>query len=195
MMDKAFRQLPVNASFRLRMSSSQEVTTLIEVIKALNPGALIPSALALALLWKLYGFFNDLSEKLTRIETKIDALKDLLPYKIKEFMEHENTTKAKGTPQKHNPAIEKADWLETIGVAFGLVDVLIFFAVFLQSSIVFDNIVFWLLFLVPGILGLLPIIISEKTIAKERRAGLSLLSLVPWIYLVLVLAGVISPIL
>lgn len=173
--------------------SSSEVSTLIEVLKALNIGAWIPASFTIALLWKLYGFFNELSEKLTRIETKIDGLKDLLPYKVKEAIEQEKKTQAKNKAKKHNPALEKADWAEVTGVAFGLVDLLIFFMTIYESPTLINKLVFWILFLIPGLFGILPIVVSEKKISKENRAILSLVSLAPWVYLILVQLGIISP--
>jgi hypothetical protein len=49
-MDRVLRQFSLNAWIRTKMSSPQEVSTLIEVIKALNLGALVPSAFTIALL-------------------------------------------------------------------------------------------------------------------------------------------------
>ena len=177
------------------MSSSQEVSTIIEVIKALNLGTLIPSTFTLALLWKLYGFFNGLSEKLTRIETKIDALKELTPYLIKEYIEQRDKAKAETKPQKHNPDIEKTDFAEIVGMGFGFANLIVFFIVFLQGLIMPSHEIFWLLFLITGILGVLPVFVSEKTMSKAKLASLSLLSLIPWVYLVLLGYGIIPPIL
>jgi hypothetical protein len=175
------------------MSSSPEVSTLIEIIKALNLGTLIPSAFTLALLWKLYGFFNGLSEKLTRIETKIDGLEKLTPYLIKEQMEHGYKAEDRTKPAKHNPSIEKTDIAEIFGVAFGVSNLLIVFITSLSGSISSFHTILWLLFLVTGILGMLPIIASTKTISRNNRAILSLLSLIPWVYFVLVGYGIITP--
>lgn len=192
-MDRVLRQFSLNAWVRTKMSSSQEVSTLIEVIKALNLGTLIPSAFTLALLWKLYGFFNGLSEKLTRIETKIDGLEKLTPYLIKERMEHIEKAEDGTKPPKHNPRIEKTDVAEIFGVAFGVTNLLIVFIASLSGSIPSFHTILWLLLLATGILGMLPIIASTKTISKNKRAILSLLSLIPWVYLTLVGYGIITP--
>ena len=175
------------------MSSPQEVSALIEVLKALNLGALIPSAFTLALLWKLYGFFNGLSEKLTRIETKIDGLKELTPYLVKEQIEQRDKGKAETKPQKHNPSFEKSDWAEVVGIAFGILNLFVFFLVLIQGLIMPNHEIFWLIFFVTGVLGVLPIFVSKKTISQNKLALLSLLSWIPWVYLILVGYGIIPP--
>ena len=123
--------------------SSPEVSTLIEVLKALNIGAWIPASLTIALLWKLYGFFNELSEKLTRVEIKVDGLKDLLPYKIKETIEEIQKKQTDTEVKTHNPSFGKSDWIEVFGVAFGLVDLFIFFATIYESPTLINKLAFW----------------------------------------------------
>ncbi len=90
---------------------------------------------------------------------------------------------------KHNPSVEWTDWVEVVGIAFGFVDLVIFVALFFQTFPTGPNL-FWLfvtiLFLIPGIFGLLPVIVSKRKISREKRALLSLISLVPWIYLALI---------
>jgi hypothetical protein len=185
-MDRALSQ-PLNIDFRGNLS--ENVSTLIEVLKALNIGTIIPSAFTLALLWKLYGVFNQLSEKLTRIETKVDSLKELVPYKIREIVDQEIKNKAK----KHNPRIETSDFVEIVGVSFGIMDILVFIAVLYQNSSLASPLTYWILFFLPGLFGVLPIIVSERTISKDVRAVLSLVSLAPWVYLMLIVYGVIPP--
>lgn len=192
-MGKDLNVFPPTASWDNKLSSSEEFSTLIEVLKALNLGTLIPTSLTFALVWKLYGFFNELSEKLTKIDTKIDGLKDLLPYKIKEALEQEK--KKEDNRKKHNPRIEKTDWAETIGVTFGTVDLIVSFSVVYKIPALFNNFIFWVLFIIPGLLGILPVVVSEKRISKENRAKLSLVSLLPWAYLILVELGIILPVL
>lgn len=191
-MNKALKHFRNMDLWSNRLSSS-EVSTLIEVLNALNIGAWIPASLTIALLWKLYGFFNELSEKLTRVEIKVDGLKDLLPYKIKETIEEAKKTQTEKEVKTHNPAIGKSDWIEVFGVAFGLIDLLIFFVTIYESPVLIRKLTFWILFFVMGLFGILPVAVSEKKIAKERRAILSLLSLIPWVYIVLVQLDVISP--
>lgn len=190
----------LNASFssmrlRTKMSTSQEVSTLIEFIKALNLGALIPSAFTLALLWKLYGFFNELSEKLTRIETKIDGLKELTPHLVKDYVEQRDKAKLETKPTKHNPSIEISDFFQIIGIGFGISDLFIFFIGFIQGLIMANHMLFWLMFLIAGIFGVLPIFVTKKTMSKGTVAGLSLLSAIPWIYLILLAYGIIPSLL
>lgn len=100
---------------------------------------LIPSAFTLALLWKLYGFFNGLSEKLTRIETKIDGLKELAPYLIEEHPELGDKAGDGTKPPKHNPSIEKTDVAEIVDVGFGLSNLFIAFISFLQKFNSFES--------------------------------------------------------
>lgn len=169
------------------MSSAQEVSVLIEVVKALNLGTLIPSALTLALMWKLYGFFNDLSEKLTRVELKIDSLEKILPYKIKECVDQmEKLEKPTPVPEhpKHNPSIKWTDFAEIIGLGFGFVDFIVFFALLFATPAFLFDILPWLLFVIPAIFGVLPLLISKKRIDSTLRAILSLISVVPWIVLI-----------
>jgi len=172
---------------------SENVSTLIEVLKALNLQILIPSSVTLTLLWKLYGFFNQLSEKLTRIETKLDGLKELLPYKIKEAVEQERKKEIESKAKEHNPSIETSDLVEIVGVSFGIMDILSFFLIIYQTPNLVYQLNMWLLFILPGLFGILPIIASEKRISKDLRALLSLSSLATWAYLFLVIYGVIPP--
>ena len=179
------------AIWRTGLSQSEQVSTIIELLKALNLGALVPSAFTLALMWKLYGFFNQLSEKLTKIETKIDGLKEILPYKIKEAIEEEKTAQTKEKTKKHNPAIEKSDIVEVIGVSFGISDLLIFLSIVYSVPTLLNTLYFWILFMIPGLFGLSPLLISKKIMPKNIRAVLSLISVLPWIYLILVIYGVL----
>jgi hypothetical protein len=55
-MDRVLKASFSNMQSRTEMSMSQEVSTVTEIIKALDLGALIPSAFTLALLWKLWVF-------------------------------------------------------------------------------------------------------------------------------------------
>jgi hypothetical protein len=179
---------------RYKMSLSPEATTLIEVIKVLNLGALIPSALTLSLVWKLYGYFNELSEKLTRIETKIDSVKEILPYKIKECVEKMGHAKKEEKQVKHNPSIEWIDLVEIIGTAFGIVDIVAFFALLFSieglANLWFVGILL-LAFIVPSIFGLMPLFFSRKKKHRAIRAFLSLISLIPWLYLLLLVYGIV----
>jgi hypothetical protein len=180
----SFKAVYPQFSYENRMSSTQEISVLVEVVKALNLGTVIPSVLTLALMWKLYGFFNELSEKLTRIELKIDSLDKFLPYKIKECVEQ--MEKPKPIPQhpKHNPSIKWVDVAEIIGVGFGFLDFIVFFALLFQASFI-NNVLTWMLFLIPAICGVIPIFVSKKKIAIEIRAAISLISVVPWVLLVI----------
>jgi hypothetical protein len=193
--DRVLKLSISNRQRRTKMSMPQEVSTLLEIIKALDLGALIPSAFTLALLWKLYGFFNGLSEKLTRIETKIDGLKELTPHLIKDYIEQRDKAKHETKPLKHNPSIEIGDFVQIIGIGFGISDLFMFLVAFIQGIIMSNHVLFWLIILITGIFGILPIFISKKTMSKNTLAGLSLISVIPWIYLILLAYGILPSVL
>jgi hypothetical protein len=189
--EQSFKGVPsINPLMGIRVSAPQDV--LIQVIQALNIGSLIPSAIVIALLWKLYGFFNDLSEKLTRVELKIDSLEKIIPYKIKECIDQIEKPEPVPKHPKHNPNSDWIDFVEVIGIAFGLVNFLIFFGLFYIGG---GSLLYYVkggfLFLVTGIFGIFPIIINKRKISRGKRALFSLLSVVPWIYLALYRLGLI----
>jgi hypothetical protein len=194
-MDRVLKLSISNMQRRTKMSTSQEVSTLLEIIKALDLGALIPSAFTLALLWKLYGFFNELSEKLTRIEIKIEGLEKLTPHLVKDYIEQRDKAKDDTKPLKHNPSIEIGDFVQFIGIGFGISDLFIFFVSFIQGGIMSNHALFWLIMLVTGFFGILPMFISKKTMSKNTLAGLSLVSAIPWIYLILLVYGILPSVL
>jgi hypothetical protein len=115
----------------------------------------------------------------------------LTPYLVKEHIEQRDKAKAETKPQKHNPSFEKSDWVEVIGIGFGFLNLLMFFIVIIQGLIMPNHEIFWSLTLATGFLGVLPIFVGKKNISRNVLDGLCLLSLIPWVYLILVGNGII----
>jgi hypothetical protein len=119
-------------------------------------------------------------------------LDKILPYKIKECVDQMEKSEVPKHP-KHNPNIGWTDWVEVVGIGFGLVNFILFFALVFHSESVLYYVDIFLLFFVTGIFGIFPIIIKKKQMPKNARALLSLLSLIPWLYIALVIEKLIPP--
>jgi len=64
------------------------LTPLIEIVKAINPAAIIAAGLSLGIVWKTFSLYTGLSERVSKIEGKLENLDELIRYKIKDELKN-----------------------------------------------------------------------------------------------------------
>jgi len=177
----------------------QDWEIIIELVKALSPsvGAIVSLSLSLGILWKFFSRFTELSDRVSKIEGKLENIDKLIYYKVKEEISKSDSKQISKKRQKEEnpedcPVKLKSlviDVIELASVGFGLLDILLYIlGIIVVPEYRYDLIVFFAFFIV-GVIGLIPLVSSKKVIDLEQRAGIStftmIIALFPWLVLLI----------